>query len=205
VVIITNGRTPIKQTDAIETIIDEFKRLKIHKNIPIFIHVARCNPLKNQQRLFNVFERLQNESYEFLLLCIGRGYERYTSKFKDNKQIKILGEKNNVGDFLALSDYFVLSSDFEGLPLSLLEAMSVGVIPISTPVGGVKDVIIDGKNGYLCKEISDESLYDKIKQILEHQEGIDRISIINNFKECYSMEICAKQYYLLYNEQNKSS
>ena len=46
---------------------------------------------------------------------------------------------------MSLADYFVLSSDFEGLPLTLIEAMSMGITPICTPAGGVVDVIKDGK------------------------------------------------------------
>lgn len=205
VIKINNGRIPIQQTDDKENVKKEIEAFKKKKETPVFIHVARCNPLKNQQRLFTIFEKLQQDHFDFLLLCIGRGYEKnYSPKYIDNKQIKILGEKKNVGDYLAVSDYFILSSNYEGLPLSLLEAMSMGVIPISTPAGGVKDVIIDGENGYLCDEISDDSLYKKVKQILTHKETINRNSIIKNYHDNYSMDICANKYHLLYRNQTST-
>lgn len=47
-------------------------------------------------------------------------------------------------------DYFLLSSSQEGLPLSLLEAMASGCVPVATPVGGVPDVVADGENGFLA-------------------------------------------------------
>ena len=196
---IDNGRSPIKTTSEKQTIEEGIERLRKNNSTPVFIHVARSNPLKNQKRLFKTFERLQHEGNDFLLLCIGAGYEQeYMPKYRDNSQIKILGEKRNVGDYLAVSDYFVLSSDYEGLPISLLEAMSMGVIPISTPAGGVKDVIRDGENGYMCKHIDDEEFYKKVKEALSCSNKIDRNAIINEYNEKYSMRSCAEKYYNLY-------
>lgn len=196
---IPNGRSPIVTTSEYHAVRDTIKQMKTNDETPVFIHVARCNHLKNQKRLFNVFERLQNEGIDFLLICIGRGYEtEFGSKYKDNKQIRILGQKNNVGDYLAVSDFFVLSSDYEGLPISLLEAMSIGVIPISTPAGGVKDVINDGKNGYISEAIDDRSLYNKIKFALENKGNIHKEDIINDYQQKYSMDTCAELYNNLY-------
>lgn len=196
---IPNGRSPIMTTCEYHEVRDTINQMKTNDDTPVFIHVARCNPLKNQKRLFCVFERLQNDGFDFLLICIGRGYEtEYIPKYKDNKQIRILGQKKNVGDYLTVSEYFVLSSNYEGLPISLLEAMSVGVIPISTPAGGVKDVIIDGKNGYISEAIDDRSLYKKIKYALENRGKILREDVIKDYQQNYSMDICANKYYHLY-------
>ena len=196
---IPNGRSPIMTTSEYQEVRDTIYQMKTNNETPVFIHVARFNHLKNQKRLFNVFEKLQNEGVDFLLICIGRGFEtEFGSKYKDNKLIRILGQKKNVGDYLAISDYFVLSSDYEGLPISLLEAMSIGVIPISTPAGGVKDVIIDGENGYLSEAIDDRSLYNKIKFALENKGNIHKEDVINDYQQKYSMDTCAELYNNLY-------
>ncbi len=196
---INNGRSPIATTSEKESIKETVEKLKKDNYTPVFIHVARNNPQKNQRRLFSTFERLQQEGHDFLLLCIGSGYEQeYAPKYKDNTQIRILGEKKNVGDYLAVSDFFVLSSDFEGLPLSLLEAMSKGVVPISTPAGGVKDVIRDGENGYMCSFIDDEEFYLIVKKSLSNTCIINKEKLIEEYEEKYSMKACAHQYYMLY-------
>ncbi len=196
---INNGRSPIATTAEKDAIRADVEKLKKDNHTPVFIHVARRNPLKNQKRLFSTFERLQQEGYDFLLLCIGSGYEQeYAPKYKDNAQIKILGEKKNVGDYLAASDFFVLSSDFEGLPISLLEAMSMGVVPISTPAGGVKDVIRDGENGFMCSHIDDEEFYKTVKDVFAGSNTIDKDAIIKEYNEKYSMRSCAERYNILY-------
>ena len=201
---INNGRSPIATTSEKESIKETVEQLKKDNHTPVFIHVARRNPLKNQKRLFSTFERLQLEGDDFLLLCIGSGYEQeYAPKYKDNAQIKILGEKKNVGDYLAASDFFVLSSDFEGLPISLLEAMSMGVVPISTPAGGVKDVIRDGENGFMSSHIDDEEFYKTVKGVFDGSKTIDRDAIIKEYNEKYSMRSCAERYNNLYQETSR--
>ena len=87
-----------------------------------------------------------SEFLNFLLIVLGDKYHHWTDKLKGSQRICLLGLKENVGDYMAAADYYVMSSDWEGLPITLLEAMSMGVIPVSTPAGGVADVIKDGTN-----------------------------------------------------------
>ena len=66
------------------------------------------------------------------------------------------GNVENVEQYLAEADAFVLSSNYEGLPLVILEAMASGLPIVSTDVGGVKDVVTD--NGLLVEPHSIEKL-----------------------------------------------
>lgn len=59
-----------------------------------------------------------------------------------------------------------MSSKMEGLPISLLEAMSLGVIPVSTPAGGVCDVIRNGENGYISSSHTPEDFYRIVKDAI---------------------------------------
>lgn len=202
VINIVNGREPIGHSDLYDSVKQEIELLKANKTTPVFIHVARYSSQKNQPRLFRVFEKLDSEGVDFLLLCIGSGYKQENvPHLSDGNKIKLLGEKKNVGDYLLASDFFILSSDYEGLPLSLLEAMSVGVVPISTPAGGVVDVIRNGINGYMSERIDDESLYQTVKFALSHKGEISKEKIIQEYNDNYSMEKCAKEYYKLYKQQ----
>ena len=189
---ITNGREPLMPTGIIP------EDITLTEGKPVFIHVARCAPQKNQPRLFRAFDRLYSEGVHFELLCIGSNYDDYLEKYKGHPQIHILGEKRNVADYMALADYFVLSSNFEGLPLSLLEAMSLGVTPVSTPAGGVADVIIDGENGYMTKGFDDEEFYKKINQAIRERGKYSKEKIMNEYEEKYSMKVCADKYMQLY-------
>lgn len=191
-VCITNGREPLTFNRSF------VPDVKINIRYPVFIHVARCAPQKNQARLFKAFERLYADGVKFELMCVGQGYGKYAKYYKGHPQIHIIGERSNIGDYMNLADYFVLSSDFEGLPLTLLEAMSMGVTPISTPAGGVADVIKDGANGYITKGFDDEEFYQKIKMIIKTKGKLPPDVICRDYAENYSMQACVKKYCAVY-------
>lgn len=200
-VCITNGRAAIEKSPDLEIVQKEIDNYKSNKSIPVFIHVARCSKEKNQELLFNAFERLHKNGKKFLLLVIGAGFESSPyMHFNDTEYVKILGAKQNVGDYLACANYFVLSSTWEGLPLSLLEAMSMGCIPISTPAGGVVDVIRDGENGLLCPTFETEDFYNTIAKVFDKDFAINKELIIKDYEENYTMEVCVNKYYNVYKE-----
>lgn len=191
---ITNGREALVPTGNTPS--------DVHLTVgsPVFIHVARCAPVKNQPRLFRAFDRLYSEGESFELLCLGSNYDEYIEKYRNHPQIHILGEKRNVADYMALADYFVLSSDFEGLPLTLLEAMSLGVTPVSTPAGGVADVIRDGENGYMTNGFGDDEYYQKIRQAIHERGKFSKEKIKQEYEDSYSMKVCAEKYLQVYQQ-----
>jgi glycosyltransferase involved in cell wall biosynthesis len=77
-------------------------------------------------------------------------------------RVSFLGSRDDVPRLLRGSDLFVLSSAWEGLPITVLEAMAAGVPCVSTAVGGVPEVIRDGVNGYVVPPRDHEALADKI-------------------------------------------
>ena len=197
--LVNNGRSPIATTNEAESVKEEVDSFKVHADDKIFLHVARVHPVKNQQLLFDTFDRLISEGEHVALVVIGKGYEKEPfSKYATHQGIHLLGEKRNVGDYLAASDFFVMSSKLEGLPISLLEAMSMGKIPVSTPAGGVCDVIRNGENGYLSASHSAEDFYHAIKDAIANVGMVSSENIQNEYKAEYSMVACAKKYYKLY-------
>ena len=196
---IDNGRSLIAASPQFEKTRLEISTYKKTPDSIVFTHVARFNTQKNQDLLINAFNRLAKEYDKFTLLIIGNGYESEEGcKLRQIacSNIHFLGEKNNVNDYLLCSDAFCLTSKYEGLPISLLEALSCGVTPICTSVGGIPDVITDGANGYLSKEQNIESYCDAIKRFMK--APLSRSKLIEYFKENYSMEVCAGKYEELY-------
>lgn len=194
-IIIDNGRAEIGITERFKEIKQEVELYKKNEETKVFIHVARFNRAKNQQLLIDSFNKLNSEGIDFILLVIGNGFEdNEASKVKNSACDKIifLGEKNNVNDYMHCSDAFCLTSIFEGLPISLLEALSCGITPICTAVGGIPDVITDGVNGYLSLTLDVEEYVKTIKRYI--QKPMKPMDLIEYYRRNYSMHICAKKY-----------
>jgi len=200
---VMNGCEPLTVTEEAPSVKREIEMLKHHPDDLVFIHVARHHPIKNHGRLFRNFLRLEKEGGRFILIVLGDHYESCQTELKDSKNIFLLGAKKNVGDYMAGADFFVLSSDSEGLPMTLLEALSMGVVPVSTPAGGVVDVIEDGVNGYLAESFDDEEFYRKIKQAISERGKIPSESIKQLYEKHFSMEACAENYYEAYKKALK--
>jgi glycosyltransferase involved in cell wall biosynthesis len=77
----------------------------------------------------------------------------------------LLGVRRDVPDILNALDTFVLSSDTEGLPLVVLEAMATGLPVISTRVGGVPNVLEEGQTGFLVPAGDEQALRDRAAQL----------------------------------------
>lgn len=196
--LITNGREKIETTAALPEVKKELGVL-LKPGAPVFINVARCDPAKNHSVLFETFERLNDEGSDCQLLVVGAHHEANAERYRNHPNIHIIGERRNVADYLACADYFVLSSGYEGLPLTLLEAMSVGCIPVCTPAGGIVDVLRNGENGFIAKGFDSADLYASIKEALQKSSTINRDAIISEYEKCYSMKTCAEKYFDIYN------
>lgn len=194
---IDNGRSQMKPSQKIEDVEKEVNGYRVSKDTKIFIHVARCNKAKNEELLFRSFSRLYKEDKDCVLLVIGANYDSPENRHlleEATPNIHWLGVKDNVCDYLLNGDFFILSSLYEGLPISLLEALSTGIIPICTPAGGIPDVIKNRNNGYLSPSMDDEDFYNTIITALESSDNFNREGLINYFQDNYSMKHCAKLY-----------
>lgn len=197
--LVSNGCPPKQVSIMARDVEMEIDKYKLGENKPVFIHVARYNEEKNQKLLFDTFLKLRKNGYKFLLIVLGANYDKSDYIYlNESEDIKILGVKNNVADYLACSDYFVLSSLWEGLPISLIEAMSMGCVPICTPAGGVVDVIRDGDNGLLCSTFEESDFYNIIEKVFNNESKIAKETIRKDYTENYTMASCAKKYLGIY-------
>lgn len=154
----------------------------------IFVNIASIQVVKNQTMLVSVFNRLITEGNDVCLLLIGRNglfkeMDEYISNYLSDR-IRYIGEVDNPRDYMKYADAFCLSSLMEGLPMTIIEAFSVGCIPICTPVGGCKSVIGDGVNGLLSKNTDEEEYYKVIKRYL-NLSPIQKTEIKKKSEECF--------------------
>ena len=117
-------------------------------------------------------------------------------------RIVYLGERNDVPKLMAHADAFCLPSLWEGLPVTLLEALSVGCIPLCAPVGGIVNVIESGKNGLLSKDSSEQEFFSTVKTFIglsDEERGVMKQNVLRSFEK-YDIKNCAKQYIKVYSE-----
>ena len=124
----------------------------------LFVHLSNFRPVKRVTDVVEVFARVAKELPARLML-IGDGPDRSSAEYLALKygvqdRIHFLGKQDNVNELLPVADLMIMPSEMESFGLAALEAMACGVPPIATRVGGVPELITDGKNGLLF-EIGD--------------------------------------------------
>lgn len=206
--VIPNGITPPERTNLFKNTTNEIEKLKHSRSTRVFLNIGRIDSIKNQTMLCEVFHRLDEMGYDLTLIILGSPVDNIYSKeeykhIQAYKNIHLLGLKNNIGDYLSNTDAFCLSSYKEGLPLVILEAMSYGLPVLSTPVGGVPDVIEDGTNGFISTDITFESYLEMMIKYLDlNKHGILRIkeSNIDKFNKEYTIQKTCEKYLNFYNK-----
>ena len=122
----------------------------------VFISVGRLVPAKNPLTLLIAFRNVLRNGKAGRLIYVGEGKERaklehYIVQNQLQKQVILAGEQDNVNAWLNVADVFVLPSVEECLPLSLLEAVTVGLPCIISRVGDMPLWVEHGKNGFVIK------------------------------------------------------
>lgn len=194
---IVNGRAPIEPTVKFDEVKEEIQGYKKDNNSKVFIHIARCNPVKNQQLLISSFNKLIADGYNVDLIIVGDLFDSelgVSLKTQACDRIHFIGTRNNISDYMLNSDVFCLSSSFEGMPITMLEASLAGVPIVSTPVCGALDLIVDGKNGIKSVDYTEDSYYDALVYSLENYDKLRKYSLNYKNKSSYTIEACAKKY-----------
>jgi len=202
---INNGRSvPVKSADfgSTEREVEAYKR---SANTKVYVHLGRVEAQKNPLMLIEAFKRFLEEtgSDAILLLLGGRRDESLAAaveaEIRDCSSIHYLGAKKNATDYLYTADFFCLSSLYEGLPISLLEAMAIGAVPVCTLVGGIRSVLRDGENGILAEDCSCAAYQNALGRSasLTHPQALIAQAKAD-FHERYEMAGCASRYEALF-------
>jgi len=135
------------------------------------IIVARMDRLKGHDTLLRAQALLAERCIPLTMLIAGDGAERATFESLAHElrlgpeQVRFLGFRSDVTELLAASDFFCLPSVTEGLPLSMLEAMAHRLPVIATPVGGIPELIEEGRHGLFVPVGDAQALAEAITRI----------------------------------------
>jgi glycosyltransferase involved in cell wall biosynthesis len=125
----------------------------IEPRATVLTHIGRFAVQKNHALLVKAFAQVRSDAPLYLLLVGGGELENAVREqvagLGLQGRVRFLGVRADVADILRASDVFVLSSRWEGNPMSVMEAMAAGLPVVSTAVGGVPELVRNGETGLL--------------------------------------------------------
>lgn len=198
-----------KQWKPDENIRNEIRcELGLEKNLPIILYAARFCEQKQPLIFAQVIKILADRGHDFVALAVGDGPDKddlvyFIKKHKLEKRIRLIGavEPDRMKKLFQASDIFFLPSKWEGIALSIFEAMSCGLAVVGADVGGQSE-LVDENSGILIKPTGDpqkdieiyshalsELICDKEKRVTlgknARQRVVDNFDLDNMIKRIF--------------------
>ncbi|MEO7045305.1 MAG: N-acetyl-alpha-D-glucosaminyl L-malate synthase BshA, partial [Ferruginibacter sp.] len=156
--------------------VDAFKKLIAPNGERILVHASNFRKVKRVDDVLKTF-LLIHEKVPSKLLLIGDGPERpylesLTRDCAPCAEVKFLGRQDQMEDLLSIADLFILPSEYESFGLAALEAMAAEVPVISTNVGGLPEININGFSGYMSNVGDVEDMAKNAISILKDDETL---------------------------------
>lgn len=146
------------------------------------VAVGRLDENKNHAMLIQAFAGITERFPDYFVTVYGEGekrpeLERLIFDLDMGEKVSLPGRTDRIEDRIYQSSLFVMTSDTEGMPNALMEAMALGLPVISTdcPCGGPRELITNEKNGYLIPVRDTEALRNRLEYCLTHTAEMDRV------------------------------
>lgn len=175
------------------------------KNQITILHIGRFSEEKNHAGLIDSFKIVHDELpyINIRLQLIGSGVteEMVRTRVKElNLEgcVDFLGLKSNVYPYLNAADIFVLPSIWEGMPITLIEAMGTGLPIVATKVGGIPDMITNNVTGLLV-DVESEAIANALIRLIKDEQLRVRIgNAARDYSKNFSVQVMKDQYAGLY-------
>jgi glycosyltransferase involved in cell wall biosynthesis len=153
---------------------------------PLALVVANLAPHKGQETAIRAVATLKQAGVP--LECWLAGVERgggtaYTDRLRTliaelrvQDCVRLLGQRDDIDLLLRAADFFLLPSQHEGLPLSILEAQATRVPVLAAPTAGVPEIVSDGETGFLISARDADGYADRIRRLLTNPELADQVA-----------------------------
>ncbi|MHA2040814.1 MAG: N-acetyl-alpha-D-glucosaminyl L-malate synthase BshA [Candidatus Thorarchaeota archaeon] len=140
----------------------------------MLFHASNFRAGKRVPGLIDAYRIVVDSHPEIHLLIAGDGpqrvdVERRIERYGLQDNVTLLGKRNDIRELMCCSDMFLLFSNVEGMPLTVIEAMSCGTPVIATPVGGTPELVRPGQDGIVTKGIGEEEYAHAIIDLLENE------------------------------------
>lgn len=154
--------------------------LKIEKEKKI-VTAGRLMPQKNQKMMIRAFASVHAKHPDYKLVIYGEGpsreeLEQLVKELNLTEHVLLPGNVSDIHDHIKNAEIFVLSSDYEGMPNALIEAMCLGLPSISTKVSGATDLIADHENGLLTELDCQEQLETAMLELIEEKVLAEKLA-----------------------------
>lgn len=174
------------------------KELGIDDETTVLLSVGELIPRKNHMEVFEALKQMKDagKDYKIKYLIAGRGKiaEELQNKINElglQDQVQMLGFRSDVADVFAASDIYVFPSHQEGLPVALMEAMSVGMPVVCSRIRGNVDLIEEGVGGYLFDSKDASTLVTALDRMMAKAEidrramGSHNVAVMGNFDKAH--------------------
>ena len=178
----------------------------------LFVCVARFAAQKNHALLISAFAKGPAADPKAHLVLAGQGVLRAQLQERVNElgltnRVHFLGLRRDIPDVLGAADIFALGSDYEGNPLSVIEAMAAGLPIVSTAAGGVPELLQNGKQGFIVQPGHGEELSEAMVILLKDRDLRRTMgaAAAARAKENFDVSAMVKAYEDLYDERSAPS
>jgi len=184
--------------------IEAFRKVIAPNGERILVHASNFRKIKRVMDVVRIFAEV-NKKIPSKLLFVGDGPERPATENLARElnicdDIRFVGKQEQIEEILAVSDLFILPSEYESFGLAALEAMAAGVPLISSNAGGLPEININGKTGFMSPVgdvaamsrnsialLTDEALLQSFKKnALENAEKFDIHQIVPKYEKLYN-------------------
>jgi len=188
---------PINENEIIENSKQKIT-FPFDNSYPTFVSVGTVFPQKGFDRLLKVHRKILDEGIFHNILIVGNGYDfenvfNLLKELKLENTAKMIGFTPNPYPYFKESDFYILSSRYEGFPTVLTEAIILQKPIIATDVSGVRDLLNDGEYG-LVVENSEDGIYFGMKEFLSNKNTVNHFkNQISSVNLPFSLENSVKQ------------
>ena len=188
-----------------------FKKAICPDGEKVVVHVSNFRKVKRVPEVISVFAKILDQGIKAKLLLVGDGPDRQKAEQQCRDlgicdHTRFLGKLDEVEEVLSIADLFLIPSGSETFGLAALEAMSCSVPVISSNIGGLPEVNIEGETGYLCDLDDTECMAKHAVNILSNQELHDELSgNARKRAELFNQDLVVEQYESFYKEVSEQT